>query len=277
VLLRFIVTKTESTMNTPKQTANHQATWIIRTTSWLCAFALMLATFTTANSLAAEAVSTDAGPDGPAQTAYAPPSGRGPLVVLLSGQTGPASYQSYAAEIAKLGYYAVLLDGKDILNKSQWPDAGNLRKALERGQRSPNAQPGKAAVIGFSLGGGGALLHAAAMPDQVSMVVAYYPFTREWADKTNWFVKRFRVPVLMFAAQKDRYKECCVVEMARSMESSAKSNNATFELVVYPEADHGFNLQTGAHGEPAGSYRADDAADAWKRTVDMLKQKLPLK
>ena len=257
--------------------ATHQAKCITRVTSWLSAFALSLAALTTANSLAAEGISTEACPDGPAQTAYAPASGRGPLIVLISGQTGPTSYQSYAAEIAKLGYYAVLLDGKDILNKSQWPDAGNLRKAIERGQRSANAQPGKAAVIGFSLGGGGALLHAAAMPEQVSMVVAYYPFTREWADKTNWFVKRFRVPVLVLAAQKDRYKECCVVEMARSMESSAKSNNVAFELVVYPEADHGFNLQTGARGEPTGSYRADDAADAWKRTVEMLKQKHPLK
>jgi dienelactone hydrolase len=57
----------------------------------------------------------------------------------------------------------------------------------------------------------------------------------------------------------------------------AKSNNIPFELVVYPEADHGFNLQTGARGEPAGAYRADEDRDAWKRTVEMLKQKHPLK
>jgi dienelactone hydrolase len=47
----------------------------------------------------------------------------------------------------------------------------------------------KLAVIGFSLGGVGVLLHAIAMPERVSMVVAYHPLTREWADKTNWFVK----------------------------------------------------------------------------------------
>jgi len=131
-------------------------------------------------------------------------------------------------------------------------------------------------VIGFSLGGGGALLHATAMPDLVSMVVAYYPFTREWADKVNWFTKRFRVPVLVMAAQRDRYKECCIVETAQAFEKAAKANGADFELVVYPNADHGFNLQTGARGEPIGAYRADDDRDAWRRTVEMLKKHHPV-
>jgi dienelactone hydrolase len=261
-------------MKTTKNTADRQRPWLIQVAARLMGCALALSTMA---AFSADGVSTEAGPDGPAQTAYAPAAGRGPVIVVISGQTGPNSYQSYAAELAKLGYYAVLVDGKDILNKSQWPDPVNLRKTIERGQRSPNGQPGKVAVIGFSLGGGGALLHAAAMPELVSMVVAYYPFTREWADKVNWFVKRFRVPVMMLAAEKDRYKECCVIEMARSMESSAKANNVALELVVYPEANHGFNLQTGAHGEPAGSYRADDDRNAWKRTVEMLKQRHPLK
>jgi dienelactone hydrolase len=226
---------------------------------------------------AADGISTEASAEGPAQTAYASANGPGRVAIVISGQTGPASYQTYAAELAKLGYYAVLVDGKDILNRTQWPDAPNLRKVIERSQRSPSAIPGKVAVVSFSLGGGGALLHATAMPDSVSMVVAYYPFTREWADKLNWFVKRFRVPVLVLAAERDRYKECCVVETARAMDIAAKSVGARFELVVYPEADHGFNLQTGAQGEPASAYRRDDDRDAWRRTVEMLKQHQPSK
>lgn len=226
---------------------------------------------------AANPETTEAGPEGPAQTAYAPAAGAGPLIVVISGQTGPASYHSYAAELAKLGYYAVLVDGKDILNKGQWPDAGNLRKVIERGQRSPLAVSGKTAVIGFSLGGGGTLLYAAAMPDLVSMVVAYYPFTREWTDKVSWFSKRFRVPVLLLVAQRDRYQQCCTVETAQAIEAAAKANGARIELVVYPDADHGFNLQTGARGEPAGAYRAEDDRDAWRRTAEMLKQYQPLR
>lgn len=224
---------------------------------------------------AADGVSTDAGPEGPAQTAYAPINKPGPVIIVISGQSGPASYQSYAAELAQLGYYSVLLTGKDILNR-ELTGATNLKMAIERAQRSPHAVPGKTAVIGFSLGGGGALYNATPMGDLVSMVVAYYPYTRSWSDKMDWFVKRFRVPVLVLAAQRDRYLECCVVESMQAMEASAKASGARFELVVYPGANHGFNLQTGAKGEPASAYRRDDDRDAWRRTVEMLKRYHPL-
>jgi dienelactone hydrolase len=235
---------------------------------WLCAL-------TAAKVCYAGPDAIETNEDGPAQTAYSPDSGPGPVIIVISGYSGPTSYKPYAAELAKLGYYVVLLDGKDILNRSQWPDAQNLRKAIKRATLSSQAKPGKAAVIGFSLGGGAALLHAAAMPDLVSMVVAYYPFTREWTDKINWFTKRFSVPVLVLAAQRDRYKECCLVETARAMELAAKTYNAKFELVIYPDANHGFNLKTTAPGEPNGAYRADDDRDAWRRATEMLRQYHP--
>ena len=110
-------------------------------------------------AFALEGVSTDAGPDGPVQTAYAPASGIGPVVLVISGQTGPNSYQTYASDLAGLGYYSVLLTGKDILNPELTGEA-NLKKAIARAQGSPNALKGKVAVIGFSLGGGGALYNA---------------------------------------------------------------------------------------------------------------------
>jgi dienelactone hydrolase len=228
-------------------------------------------------AFAAEGISTEAGPDGPAQTAYAPANGKpGPVIVVISGHTGPTSYQSYAAELSELGYYAVLVDGKDILNPERTGPA-NLRKAIDRAQHAPNAIPGKVAVIGFSQGGGGALYNAANMSDVVSMTVAYYPFTQTWAKNINLLVKRFQVPVLVMAGQRDRYNNCCVIESMQAMEAAAKASNAKFELVVYPEANHGFNLKTGAKGEPVGAYRPDDDRDAWRRTVEMLKRYQPLK
>lgn len=225
---------------------------------------------------AADGVSTEAGPEGPAQIAFAPNSGPGPVIIVISGQSGPYSYKSYAAELAKLGYYTVLLTGKDILNPELTGET-NLKKAIDRAQRSPNAVKGRTAVIGFSLGGGGALYNATQLPDLVSMVVVYYPYTKTWANKMGWFTKRFQVPVLVLAAQRDRYKECCVIESMQDMETAAKQNGKQFELVVYPEANHGFNLQTGAKGEPVSAYRPDDDRNAWHRTIEMLKQFHPLK
>jgi len=227
-----------------------------------------------ASALAASGVSSEAGPEGIAQTAYSPDNGPGPVVILISGASGPASYQSYAAEVAKLGYYSVLIAGKDILLSKT--GSLNLRKTIERALQSPNAVKGKAAVIGFSLGGGAALRDAANKPNLVSMVVAYYPFTKTWANNVEPFVSQFKVPMLILAAQRDQYENCCLIETAQAIEASAKAKGTNLELVVYPEADHGFNLKTSPNGKPWPAYREKDDRDAWRRTVDMLKLYHPL-
>jgi len=89
-------------------------------------------------------------------------------------------------------------------------------------------------------------------------------------------ISHFQVPVLLLAAKQDRHKECCLIETAQAIELAAKAKGLPFELVVYPEANHGFNLPTGASGKPMGAYRENDAKDAWRRTVDMLKSYQPL-
>lgn len=110
----------------------------------------------TASAAAAGGVSIEAGRDGPARIAYVPDPGPGPVNIVISGQTGPTAYQSYAEELAKLGYDTVLRTGKDILHPTLAGEA-SLKKAILRARHSPRAVPSKAAVIGFSLGGGGAL------------------------------------------------------------------------------------------------------------------------
>ena len=201
---------------------------------------------------------------------YAPPSGRGPIVILISGTNGPDAYRSYAAEVARLGYYAVLLNGHSVPLTQD--GEGDLRRAIERAQHSPKALPGQAAVIGFSMGGGGALTHAAHMPDLVSAVVAYYPMTIHVLDMRS-FAARFQVPILVLAGEKDVYFNCCLIESMRGMEAAAKEGGALFELVVYPNAGHAFNL---GHGS-LGWFRAEESADAWQRTTMMLRQYQPLR
>lgn len=229
-----------------------------------------LAIFATASPLWAAEVFTAASAEGPAQTVFAPAKGPGPAIIVLSGQTGPENYKSYATELAALGYYAVLLDGKDILNKEQ-TGGDNLRKAMSRAQDAPQVVKGKMAVIGFSLGGGAALAYATSLNQQVSMVLVHYPFTNfASAQNADSFVKRFRVPVLILAGERDHYNNCCLIESMRAIEAAAKKSGAKFELVVYPQADHGFNLTAGK------TYRQADDRDAWRRATAMLTQYHPL-
>jgi dienelactone hydrolase len=213
-----------------------------------------------------------AGPEGLGQTPYAPPNGRGPIVILIPGSGGPSALRSYAADVAQLGYYAVLLGSATPYAYYPGLDkAGNSRLAIEQAQSSPNAIPGKAAVIGFSMGGGGALAHAASMPDLVSAVVAYYPKTCNVVDMRN-FAAQFKVPILLLAGEKDTYNNCCLIESMRAMEAAAKEGGAPFELVVYPDAGHGFIMEIYKQ-----AYRAEAAADAWQRTQKMLSQYHPLR
>src|SRR5437899_1799104 len=121
-----------------------------------------------------------------------PPKGR--RAATANWLSPPAIFrQPIAGGVARLGYYAVLLDGKDILAREQ-DGRGNLSRAIARAQASPHALPGKTVVIGFSQGGGAALVHAADMPEVVSAVVAYYPQTNFVAD-ASLIARRFQVPV----------------------------------------------------------------------------------
>lgn len=203
----------------------------------------------------------DVPPQGPVQELFLPKSQKGPIVVVISGQSGTPNYRKYSAQVAGLGYYTVLVDGKDILTRQQ-DGAQNLKTVIARAQASPNAVPGKVAVVGFSQGGGGALAHATGLPELVSTVVAYYPAT-SWSKNIGGLAARIQVPVLLLAAERDRYNNCCLIESMRELETAAKARQAPFELVVYPNADHGFNLD-------GRTYRGDDTADAWRRTTEML-------
>ncbi|GEM_PF-3937709 len=69
-------------------------TAIVMFLGWLC---LMAAATTVC---IAEPVTMDEDKDGPAQTVYAPDSGRGRVIILISGHSGPTSYKSYAADLA---------------------------------------------------------------------------------------------------------------------------------------------------------------------------------
>jgi len=196
-----------------------------------------------------------------AQTEYSPPSGKGPVVVMISGQLGPAHDEPSARKIASLGYDVTLLDGNALQGRG-----AALKAALQQAQASPHGLPGKVAVVGFSLGGGVALAFASHWPDLVATVVAWYPATKFIGDVKS-FAGGITLPVLMFVGEQDHYQNCCLADTAQALASAAKAAGTPVEVVSYRGADHDFIF--------AGrTYDAEATADSWQRATVRLAQSL---
>ena len=65
-------------------------------------------------------------------------------------------------------------------------------------------------------------------------------------------------PTLAICAAKDHYTPPELIERLRAVGDHV-------EVVVYPEADHGF-----VHDPDRPSHRPDDAADAWRRMAEFV-------
>lgn len=196
------------------------------------------------------------------QTEIPPPQGNGRLVVVSSGQSGPEHYKTVARAIAKMGYDVVLFDG----NAMEGTHGAGLKDAIAQARQMPHALPGKVGLVGFSLGGAVTLGYGVLWPDDVAVDIVWYPATSPFHDIPG-YVSRIQTPVLMFAGESDTYKDCCLIDTARSIAAAAVAAGKTFELITYPDTDHDF-VEGGAHYNPK-SYH-----DALERTAAKLKQYL---
>jgi dienelactone hydrolase len=189
-----------------------------------------------------------------AQLEFPPPQGRGPVVVVMSGHSGPGHYQAVAGQIAQLGYEVALFDAGSIAGDV----AGGLQTAVRQAQQMPHALPGKVGLVGFSQGGGQVLIYGSQLPDIAAVVVAWYPATRSIGDVAD-FVGRVRVPVLVLAGEADTY-----LGTARALAAAARGR---IELVSYPNVQHDFVYGGTRYDAPAH-------ADAFRRTAATLAQYL---
>jgi dienelactone hydrolase len=206
---------------------------------------------------------------GPQYEIFDPAGGKGAIVVVVSGYSGTKYFRDFSSKLAELGYYTVLMDGKDLIDPGRIglivPGAENLQTVIADSKSSSQAIPGKVALVGLSIGGAGVLRYGANLKDQVSAVVAYYPAitTTGWDMRT--FAAGLQTPVLLLAGEQDHYENCCLIESMRELAMAPKT--VPFEYVEYPNAGHCFNLDISIPPYPP---RPRDAAEAWARTVAFL-------
>ncbi len=178
----------------------------------------------------------------------AKPEGRGPFpaVVLLHSCLGlPANRQSIEAEVTGWGYVALFVDDFSARGLKEtcavdFPEgASDAYGALAFLAGLADVNSSRIAVVGFSQGADTALAIATSGRSSAFAVpggpafraaAAFYPPCANQADA------EFQLPTLIVVGAQDS------VTPAADCRQLAKRQPGVVELVVYPGADHGFDL-----------------------------------
>ncbi len=218
---------------------------------------------------------------------FARPAKRGPFPIVLVNEEifGVHEYiKDVCRRLAKLGYLAVateyyarigdlskMTDIAQIIAQviSKAPDVQYMddEDATVAWAEKIDGDPERVGVIGFCRGGRQTWLYAAHSSKLKAAVAFYGPLggtPSPIQPRTGLDVAaEINCPVLGLYAGKDAGIPLDVVHQA---EAKARSSGKTVEIVIYPDAPHGF------HADYRPSYRHADAEDAWKRTLEWLRR-----
>lgn len=231
---------------------------------------LLLAT----SSLAATSrnVSYKSGDESVQGILYAP-EGKGPFPAILvihewwglndwvKEQAGKLSDQGYVTLAVDLyrGKVATTPDEAHEIMRGVPEDRAkrDLHAAFEFVKSQPNVKKDRIGSIGWCMGGGYSLDVALGDPTLKADVINYGHLVTDPSS-----VEKIQASVLGIFGAQDRG---IPVEDVKKFESLMKEKGKKVEIVIYPDAGHAFENPNNKAG-----YRAEDAADAWKRTVDFF-------
>jgi carboxymethylenebutenolidase len=133
----------------------------------------------------------------------------------------------------------------------------DLHAAVEFLKSQPNVKKDRIGSIGWCMGGGYALDVALQEPDLAATVINYGHLATDPES-----LKRIHAPILgLFGGQDHGISPEDLKKFGMTMDQLGKK----IEIKIYDDAGHAFENPNNKEG-----YRAADAADAWKRTVDFL-------
>lgn len=209
-----------------------------------------------------------------------------PVVLVAAEVFGLNPYmKDVCRRLAKAGYYAIVPDLytrkadltkitamaeiMPIVNtKHDTELISDYDATVEFARKSGKGDVGRAAITGFCRGGRTTLVYATANP-KLKAAAAWYGgvggTTNEYTPRTPMDrVAELKVPLLGLYGGKDAG---IPVDQVEKYFAALKAQGTPAELVVYPEAGHGFH----ADFRP-DNYRKADAEDGWKRMLAWFKK-----
>jgi len=203
---------------------------------------------------------------------------KAPIVIVMQHGPGMDDWQrALADQLALQGFIAIAPD----LHSGLGPNGGNydsfqgtdevMRSTARINQDEQQARykaayewgkklarwNGKAASIGFCMGGGNSFRFAAEVPE-VNAAVSFYGATPDKA-----LLMKVKAPVLAFYGEDDARVTAAAEPTAAQMKELGKS----FEFHIYPHATHGFLEFQDLGGNPTVT------SDSWARTIAFLKDR----
>ena len=209
-----------------------------------------------------------------------------PVVLVAAEIFGLNAYvKDVCRRLAKAGYYAIVPDLYSrkvdltritsiaeimpiVNSKFDSELIADYDSTIEFARASFNADMSRIAMTGFCRGGRTTLVYAAAHPSLRAAVAWYGPIE----GQTNAFTPRtvmdrageIRVPVLGLYGGKDAG---IPVEQAEKFFAALKAAGTPSELVVFPDAGHGFH----ADFRP-DNYRKADAESGWSQMLEWFRK-----
>jgi carboxymethylenebutenolidase len=209
-----------------------------------------------------------------------------PVVLVCAEVFGLNPYmKDVCRRLAKAGYYAVVpdlytrkadltkvTDMKDIMpvvnTKYDTELVSDYDATVAYAAASGKADTNRMAITGFCRGGRTTLVYAAANPKLKAAAAWYGPVggqANEYTPKTAMDrVADIKVPVLGLYGAKDAG---IPVDQVQKFFGALKAQGTPAELVIYPEAGHGFHADF-----RADNYRKADADDAWAKMLAWFKK-----
>jgi carboxymethylenebutenolidase len=205
------------------------------------------------------------------------PAGSGPFpgIVVIHEWWGLNDWvKEQASKLADQGYAALAVDlyrGKVADNPNTAHElmrgvpedraARDLHAAVEFLKSQPNVKKDRIGSIGWCMGGGYSLNVALAEPTLTAAVINYGHLA---TDPTA--LHKINAAILGNFGGQD---QGIPPEDVKKFEEALKKDGKSADIKIYPDAGHAFE-----NPNNKGGYRADDATDAWQRTVKFLNETL---